>query len=741
MRGVVWPAAGVGAALGYPLLGAGAWADAYYLAVAVAVLAGMATAVASRRPCPQGAWWALVVALGCFVLGDALWMYYEHVLDQDPFPSAADAAYLGGYVPLLAGVLLLLRARRTDREASAGLEAGVVALALALGAWEWVLEPTVVGGEGSVLARAIGAAYPLADLLVVAVLARMLLEGEWRNGALRLLALGLLCAVVADVAFLVQEVYEVDAAVGQLSNCAFLLEYALLAAAAWHRAAATPPTPAETTFLGRHRLLLVGACAAVGPFLLLTIDDPEGIDLRVIAVASLVLTGLVLWRTSRLVAAVRASAQLIAHRAAHDALTGLLNRERFGAVVAEALTEGREAAVVRVDLDGFRAVNDLAGHEAGNRLLLDAADRARACAPSAVWARLGGDEFGALLTGPGATDAAAVLGDELVRCLRAPFDVRGERTPLRASAGMAGTGSSAGTADALLAAADVALSVAKARGGGQAVEHRPEHDSAVLSWPALAARLEHALEAGELEVHYQPVVASATGRMLGSEALVRWRRDGSLVSPADFLPVAHTTGLIVEIDRFVLQRAVGQLAAWDAARLGSEQHYLGVNFSIRSLERPELVDEVLRVLSAAGIAPQRLLVEVTEEAAASSAAVRDALARLRAYGLRVGLDDFGTGYSSLAYLEQIPADVLKVAKPLVDPLVTEDAPVHVLRMLVGLARACGLEVLAEGVETARQRDRLVELGVPRCQGYLFDRPLPAAELEARLREAAALAAR
>nr|WP_231134847.1 bifunctional diguanylate cyclase/phosphodiesterase [Motilibacter deserti] len=692
----------------------------------------MAAGVARQRPRPVAAWAALVVALACFVLGDALWTYYERVLREDPFPSAADGAYLGGYVPLLGGVLLLLRARRAGREASAGIESGIVALALVLAAWEPLLEPALTEGEGGLLARGILTAYPVADLLVASVLVRLLLEGESRNGGLRLLGLALLCAVVSDTAFLVGQAYGTYDA-GQLSDTGYLLEYVLLAAAAWHPAAVSAPaSSARRSLLGRHRLLLVGGCALVGPVLLFALEAPDVRDVRVVAASSLLITLLVLWRASRLVRAVRESAALIAHRAAHDQLTGLLNRDRFNTLVDEAVAQPGEAAVVRMDLDGFRSVNDTEGHEAGDQLLRQTAGRVRACAPSGTWARLEGDEFAALLTGPGAAAAAEVLAEDLVRRLREPFDVGGRPALLRASAGFASTCDGRGNADTLLAAADVALSVAKSHGGGRAVAHRPDLDTAVLTSPALAARLEQALDAGELEVFYQPVVELASGAVTGTEALVRWRRDGALVPPDEFLPVAHSTGLVVQVDRFVLQRAVGQLTAWDAEGLGTEGHYVGVNFSVRSLERRGLVEEVLAVLGAAGLSPARLLVEVTEEAAASSAAVRATLERLRAHGMRVALDDFGTGYSSLAYLEQIPADVLKVAKPLVDPLDAEPATDHVLRALVALAADCGLEVLAEGVETERQRRRLLGLGVSRAQGYLFSRPLPAEEARGRL---------
>lgn len=573
-----------------------------------------------------------------------------------------------------------------------------------------------------------GLSYPLADIGIAAVLTRLALEVNRRDASLRLLGASLLCLLVADSGFAVTTAQNTYVN-GQWSDSVTLVYYVLLAAAVLHPRAARTPTAARLRPGSRNRLLLAGVCGLSGPVIVLSADAGDTEMMHVGAWGTVVLLALVVLRGNRHLLRLQSTAAAMRHRAHHDVLTELPNRDWFGQLLTEVLAPSEErpaeVAILRVDLDGFRVVNDTAGYAAGDALLVATAERLRELA--GVWpvGRIGADEFGVIIGGATAGGAVETLAEALLSSLREPFAVAGRALPMRASIGTAWAVAGDVTADELLSRGDVALATATAIGGGCVVAYDPRLAVAVLEVPALVAQLERALADDELEPVYQPLVALPSERITGFEALVRWRRHGRLIPPVEFLAAAHSSGLIVDIDRLVLRAAVRQLALWRSGDRDARSLAMSVNMSVRSLEGPGIVTEILDVLRDFDVPAGLLTVEVTEEAAAGAGAIRDRLDYLRRCGVRVALDDFGTGYSSLAYLEGFPADILKIAKPLVDPLTDPGAPTRVLSGVVQLARACEFEVLAEGVETREQRDRLVALGVERGQGYLFARPASA----------------
>jgi diguanylate cyclase (GGDEF)-like protein/PAS domain S-box-containing protein len=415
--------------------------------------------------------------------------------------------------------------------------------------------------------------------------------------------------------------------------------------------------------------------------------------------------------------------------ARHDPLTGLANRSAFQEELALALAEERDGvAVLYLDLDDFKDVNDSYGHALGDEVLVEVAGRLRAAVPAgSVLARHGGDEFVVLLRGPAARSAAAV-GRRMVRSLVQPVAPQGCSAPLSvgASVGVSVLGSDADDASTLLAHADAAMYRAKRLGRNPVAVFTPAHDDPSVR-VATTARLRHAVECGLVVPHYQPVVSLTDGRLVGVEALARWT-DEELgpVPPATFVPLAEAGRLIVELGELVLDQALGQLALWTAA--GVEVPSMAVNVSPHQLRYgrfPDLLDVALR---RHGVAAERVVVELTEtvvvEAAGDELA---AIAAVRELGCRVAVDDFGTGHSSLARLRDLPVDVVKLDRAFVAPLPEARAGALVAAFL-RLADALGLSTVAEGVENEAQRGHLADAGCAAAQGYLLGAPVPAADL-------------
>jgi len=426
------------------------------------------------------------------------------------------------------------------------------------------------------------------------------------------------------------------------------------------------------------------------------------------------------------------------HQAFHDSLTGLANRALFRDRVAHALARlarGHGAvAVLFTDLDDFKTVNDSLGHDAGDQLLVAVAERLRAVMrPEDTTARFGGDEFAILLEETTA-DGTRRAADRILEALRSPFEVRGRQVVMHASIGAAVTSDSQTEPDDLLRQADLAMYNAKTSGKGRLAFFEPQMHAAAVSRMELKADLERAIADHDFELHYQPIVDLRSLRVAGLEALLRWRHaERGLVLPAEFIPIAEETGLIVTLGRWVVDAACRQLAAWDRAGqpVGALRESLSmwVNLSARQLQETDFVDGVAAALRTSGIRPDRLTLEITESALMTdldqSAAT---LHRLRGLGVRLAIDDFGTGYSSLSYLERLPVEVLKIDRSFTAAIGHgRDVPVLV-RSIVQLGQTLHMEVLAEGIETAEQLARLRAIDCRLGQGFHFSPALPADEI-------------
>lgn len=435
----------------------------------------------------------------------------------------------------------------------------------------------------------------------------------------------------------------------------------------------------------------------------------------------------------------KAMEEQLSHQAFHDGLTGLSNRALFTDRVDHALQRaartGLQPAVIFLDLDGFKTVNDSLGHGAGDELLVEVARRLSASVrPSDTAARLGGDEFAVLVEESlDSADEAVLVADRILLALSTPFDVAGQRVRISASLGIAVAGTDA-TATSLLRDADVAMYRAKADGKAQWVVHDGEMRAAAMERLQLESDLLHALESGQFRLVYQPVVELDTRAVVGFEALLRWHHPSlGVILPDRFVPIAEENGLIVPIGADVLRDACRAAVAWSEGRPDLAALTISVNVSARQIASPDLVVHVAEALAHSGLEAGRLVIEMTETALIQDADLAaHRLQDLRDLGVRLAVDDFGTGYSSLSYLRQFPVDILKIDRSFIAGISDEEQVPALVRGLLDLGRTLELETIAEGVELPVQLDWLRNERCQYGQGFLFARPLPADEVVAAL---------
>jgi diguanylate cyclase (GGDEF)-like protein len=414
-------------------------------------------------------------------------------------------------------------------------------------------------------------------------------------------------------------------------------------------------------------------------------------------------------------------------------LTGLPNRAFFMEKLAEADAvheeTGEQSAVLFLDVDNLKAVNDSLGHEGGDTLIKMLSERMLASVRDTdTVARLSGDEFAMLLTGPGSGHQAERVAHRILDSLRSPIRIGESVLRTGLSIGLATSETCAASGIGMLRAADLAMYEAKTGGKSRLEVFQPSHHTAHVQRDAVRAELSGALDGEQFELHYQPIVDVSSRQIVGFEALLRWRHpERGLVSPLEFIPLAEETGLIVPIGRWVLQEATRQAAAWqNRSPLGRLR--MSVNVSVRQFQHPDLVGDVAEALRRSGLDPKLLTVEITESLFAQDIEeTTRKIGLLKDLGVRLALDDFGTGYSSLSYLRRFPIDTLKIDKSFVDGVTTSPEGHAVVAAITQLGQTLHLEVIAEGLESADQLEALRLLDCPLGQGYHFSRPLTAGD--------------
>jgi diguanylate cyclase (GGDEF)-like protein/PAS domain S-box-containing protein len=424
----------------------------------------------------------------------------------------------------------------------------------------------------------------------------------------------------------------------------------------------------------------------------------------------------------------RRAEERIQYQAYHDALTGLPNRlllrDRLTQALGHAHRLGRPLAVMFVDVDHFKLINDTLGHAVGDRLLRGLAERLSACVrEDDTVARMGGDEFTFVFSGMTRPEDAARMAEKVLRAVAEPFDLDGRDLRVTASLGIAVYPVDGDGPDGLLQSADAAMYRAKEQGRNNYQLCTPGMNDRALERMALEGELRHALEGEELLLHYQPLVQASTGRVVGTEALLRWQHpERGLLMPDQFIPVAEESRLILPIGDWVLRVACRQLRSWHEA--GFPDLRMSVNLSARQFQQPRLVALIRECLDGAGLEPRFLELEITESIAMSNVAwTAEVLEALRAMGIRISIDDFGTGQSSLSYLKHFPLSTLKIDQSFVRDIAFDPEGEAIVNAVIALAHVLGLSVVAEGVETEAQLAFLRSAGCEEFQGYLFSRPV------------------
>jgi diguanylate cyclase (GGDEF)-like protein len=445
---------------------------------------------------------------------------------------------------------------------------------------------------------------------------------------------------------------------------------------------------------------------------------------------------------SRDITARKMAEERLMHDAFHDGLTGLPNRALFRDRLGQTMRRARRRkdhlfAVLFLDLDRFKVINDSMGHMMGDDLLVAIARRLKTCTrPGDTIARLGGDEFTILLDDIEDEQEASLVADRIHEELSLPFNLDGQRVYVTASIGIALGADGYRKPEELLRDADTAMYRAKMLGKARHVVFDKAMHARAVAQLQLESDLWQVIERNQLVLHYQPMVELGSGRVIGLEALVRWNHpQRGLIMPAQFIPLAEETRLIAQVGRWVLKEACRQMRSWQKRLATAFPISVSVNLSGKQLAQPDLIEQVEQVLKETGLDPEWLKLEITESVVMENAKATVAmLGRLRALGLELHIDDFGTGYSSLSYLHRFPVDRLKIDRSFVSNMSMEDKNSEIVRTIIQLARNLGMGVVAEGVQTAEQLAHLKALGCEHGQGYFFSRPLAADQVDSLIGE-------
>jgi diguanylate cyclase (GGDEF)-like protein len=708
-----------------------------WLSSAVYILVAVLVALRAIKVQHKRVSWAIfAVGLSLYGLGNVLWsLWFEH-LTHPPIPSICDVLWLSFY-PLSYAGIVGFASSNGQRKPPAGvwLDGLVAGAALASIGAAAIFHQLLASTTGSTAAVATELAYPIGDLLLAAlVVGAMTLRG-WRLTRVWLLLGGsFLTLAVADCLYAVQ-VAAGSSAPSAMTNLLYVAAVGVLAAAAWQggEERAGPR-------VGGLSVLLIPAGFTITALGLLLYDhvhrlNPLAFGLAVVALAAAMVRMVFAFRDIQGLAEAR-------REASTDPLTSLPNRRllmsRIGAAIAATEANGGRLAVMMLDLDNFKQLNDTLGHSAGDALLRQIGPRLRlALRDTDTVARLGGDEFAVLLTPAPPEDGIVRVAEKIRRALSEPFEVQGLALRLTGSVGIAAYPDHAVDVDDLLRRADIAMYQAKASRRGYEFYAR-ERDTNSRERLALAAELALAIESGAIEVYFQPKADARSRRIEGVEALVRWRRDdGRIMAPGEFVTAAEHAGLSRLLTRRVLRLALDQLQDW--REQGLDLH-VAVNTTVADLLDVEFPDEVAAALAARGLAPDTLVLEVTETSVlADPARIGSVLAALGERGIGLSLDDFGTGYSSLAHLKSLPVGEVKIDRSFVSRMCADDTDAAIVYATIQLAGKLGIRVVAEGVEDEATWEALRECDCDLIQGYLLSRPLPAAELEPQLHSAAARA--
>jgi len=723
----------------YPLLPSVLVRDVFYAVVGLASVVAIFLGLRLNGPAPRAPWYLFAAGLLSWTVGDSIYSWNADVRGVTPFPSIADAFYLGAYPLLACGVAALVRRRGARLGIAGTIDSAIVVVGVGLLSWIWIAQPMLAADDVSAFERGLAVAYPVGDILLLAMLVWLVSAPGVTSTALRLLVGAVVMQVAADTALAAAPTSSWDYA--SALDLLWLGSYVCWGAAALHPQMRALPQRRSyvTDRFTRRRVAVLGAAALLPPLTqLAAFGTGRSVDPWVAVGGSLALTALVLSRTVCAVGEIRVTAKQrdrleehLFEQASRDALTGLFNRaymlSLIGGALRRAQTSGSATGLLVVNIDDFAVLNRDCGPAAGDAVLRETGRRLLATSEHHSVGRLGDDQFVVLVDGGDAENQTARLAEGILDALRRPFAHHGHHHDVVASIGATVCLDGGTDSGQLLQEALIAVRRSKSSGTGY-VEifddfmrrehaHRSEIDSS----------LRRALDEGDLELYYQPVVAAMSGVIDGYEALVRWNDGGRALPPADFIAIAERSDLICDIGRWVLTEATRQFAAWIAAepeRFGDLT--VAVNISGRHLASSTIVDDVRAALEASGLPSHHLALEVTETVLIDIPRAVLQLSSLRSIGVTISLDDFGTGFTSIGQLRDLPIDTIKIDKSYFDS--AEPGTSELIALMTGAAHACGLLVVAEGIERADQLDTLINLDCDTAQGFLFSRPMRAEDV-------------
>ena len=720
------------------------------------------------------AWTILALAVLSFAIGDTVWAILEAGLKQAPFPSPADYFYLLFYPLFLVGVLILPSARLTSREwTKRSLDMGIVLLAAALGLWNLLIGPIHTANLAApVLAQILSLSYPVGDFLLFwATLVLIYYQSkDLRSGATLLLVGGAILMLITDCTFGYQSLVGTYSS-GSILDFGWVLAFLSFGLSGMLQAdnirsnerkvlsEQSTSLPVWVSYLpyvwlaGAYFLLLQSH-ATPFPMDLFSLTLSIGAIIVLVVIRQLVETNEINHLNYQLRAALlrlqqqadkqtetnqelqveinerKKVEEQLTHDALHDALTGLPNRvlfmDRLGRAIEYAKRQNHPFAVLFLDLDHFKVINDSMGHSAGDQLLISIAQRLRISLRSSdSVARFGGDEFVILLEGTNELEPVVASANRVQGDLKLPFNLDNHKVFITASIGVVLSVTEYDRPEEVLRDADLAMYKAKSSGKARFEVFSANLRTMAISRLEVENELRHALERQEFELNYQPILGLKISDLIGFEALIRWNHPsrGQLL-PAEFISVAEETGLILPIGEWVLREACRQTLAWQEAFANQINLAINVNISSKQLADASFFDQLLQILKETGFNPAHLRLEITESVLINNQVeANEIFEKLSALGIQLEVDDFGTGYSALNYIQHFPIHTIKIDKSFVEEIGITDKNLGLVQTIVLMAHEMGMDAIAEGVETNDQLQSLKLMGCNYGQGFLISRPL------------------
>jgi diguanylate cyclase (GGDEF)-like protein len=726
--------AGVLATGGYFLLPSPTAQNVFIVLIDLSGVAAILSGIHIYKPSYPLPWYLLASGTVLSGAADGLWAI-NSLIAEISYSLIAELLY-GCSIPCFVAGLLLIGKGGTGRNGANLIDPLILATGMGMLLRVFLLDPEGHVATLSLLERVLALTYLFVYVLVIAIVVRPLFVPTKRSPALYLLCGSLVSLVIVDLAFgsITSGTYEAYEA-GNLVYAGYLLSSALFGAAALHPSMtrlSEPVFEAPATLTAWRLVLLTGAMLT--PPLVLVMQAALGQPIATVFIvgSSVVLFLLVAARLAGMISERKALERHLVFQGLHDHLTHLPNRwlftDRLEHALAKAKRSESRVALLFLDLDNFKVINDSLGHEAGDRLLVSVAERLRASLRTGdTAARFGGDEFAILLEDLEDASYAIWVAERIIEELEAPFVLGGKEIFVNTSIGIVlSAPSTHGEAEMLMREADTAMYVAKRNGGACYKVFDPRIRYQALERLNLENGLRQAIGRREFRVHYQPTVSLETGRIVGFEALVRWEHpERGLVFPCEFVPLAEERNLIDPIGKWVLEEACRQARKWHEDRRTSDAPLMmTVNLSAKQFERPGLIQHIAHILEDTKLDPLCLNLEITESTLMRDGPSTTIVRKLKALGVSLSIDDFGTGYSSLSYLQRFPADYLKIDRSFVSQLDEGAANKTLVSEIVSLAHKLGMKPVAEGVESAEQLAWVREMKCELAQGYYFSEPLP-----------------